>query len=60
MKCWAIPTEEGDKYHDLPPLDGSDVEAMQRVEEWNNRLSATGMRIGCGGESEDMIRLNKA
>ncbi|KAF8609043.1 aromatic compound dioxygenase [Ceratobasidium sp. AG-I] len=57
-KCWAIPTEKGDRYYDLPPLDGSNDEMVQRVEEWNSQLSAMGMRIGCGGE--DVIKLNKA
>lgn len=58
LKCWAIPTEQGDRYYDLPPLDGSDVETMQRVKEWNDRLSETRMRVGCG--AQDVIKLNKA
>ncbi|KAG8762895.1 hypothetical protein FRC12_008802 [Ceratobasidium sp. 428] len=57
MQCWAIPTDKGDRFWDLPELDKLD-ERSKVVEEWNCRLQSEGLRIGCG--AFDVIRLNKA
>jgi len=60
LECWAIPTAQGDRFGDLPRLDGSDAEIMELVREWSDRLRnhAGGLRIGCG--ASEVLTLNKA
>ncbi|KAG9124953.1 hypothetical protein FRC07_009587 [Ceratobasidium sp. 392] len=57
MQCWAVPTDKGDKFWDLPQLDQLDTQSVKLVEEWNYRLQDEGLRIGCG--ASNVIRLNK-
>lgn len=59
IRCWAIPTSQGDRYWDWPQLEGSDSETVKLVGEWNDRLGdRTELKITCG--ASDVLVLNRA
>ncbi|QRV79595.1 intradiol ring-cleavage dioxygenase [Ceratobasidium sp. AG-Ba] len=55
---WAVPTDKGDLFWDLPQLKDSDTEGVKLVAEWNGYLQNHGLKISCG--ASDIIKLNKA
>ncbi|QRV94233.1 intradiol ring-cleavage dioxygenase [Ceratobasidium sp. AG-Ba] len=58
MQGWAVPTDKGDLFWDLPQLKDSDTEGVKLVAEWNGYLQNHGLKISCG--ASDIIKLNKA